>query len=241
MATDNMRNRETEEASKAAIRDILDADPEDIAGDPLTEEDDFLAENEDADETVAETPDQSEADKLVKELNNAEKGFKNAQRFLIYLAILLVVLWVLFFKIIGITHMPSGDMSPRIDAGDLIVFYRLDRSPKFEDVVVFEKDIDGTGTKTMMVGRVMAVPGDTVDINAGNHLMVNGNSIVEPMIYSLTPKREDRVAYPLTMGEEQYFILVDSRQDGMDSRYFGPVSKDEILGMVITLVRRTKL
>lgn len=137
--------------------------------------------------------------------------------------------------------MPTEDMSPRIDAGDLIVFYRLDRTPKFQDVVVFEKDIDGSGKKTMMIGRVMAVPGDTVDISAGNHLVVNGNSIVEPMIYTLTPRREDRVAYPLTMGEEQYFILVDSRQDGMDSRYFGPVSKDEILGMVITLVRRTKL
>ncbi|MBR7020020.1 MAG: signal peptidase I [Lachnospiraceae bacterium] len=184
---------------------------------------------------------QDEADKLVKELAKEETGLKNAQRFLIYLAILLVVLWILFFKIIGITHMPTEDMSPRIDAGDLIVFYRLDRTPKFQDVVVFEKDIDGSGKKTMMIGRVMAVPGDTVDISAGNHLVVNGNSIVEPMIYTLTPRREDRVAYPLTMGEEQYFILVDSRQDGMDSRYFGPVSKDEILGMVITLVRRTKL
>ena len=184
---------------------------------------------------------QDEADKLVKELAKEETGLKNAQRFLIYLAILLVVLWVLFFKIIGITHMPTEDMSPRIDAGDLIVFYRLDRTPKFQDVVVFEKDIDGSGKKTMMVGRVMAVPGDTVDISAGNHLIVNGNSIVEPMIYTLTPRREDRVAYPLTMGKEQYFILVDSRQNGMDSRYFGPVSKDEILGMVITLVRRTKL
>ena len=184
---------------------------------------------------------QDEADKLVKELAKEETGLKNAQRFLIYLAILLVVLWILFFKIIGITHMPTEDMSPRIDAGDLIVFYRLDRTPKFQDVVVFEKDIDGSGKKTMMIGPVMAVPGDTVDISAGNHLVVNGNSIVEPMIYTLTPRREDRVAYPLTMGEEQYFILVDSRQDGMDSRYFGPVSKDEILGMVITLVRRTKL
>ena len=58
---------------------------------------------------------QDEADKLVKELAKEETGLKNAQRFLIYLAILLVVLWILFFKIIGITHMPTEDMSPRID------------------------------------------------------------------------------------------------------------------------------
>lgn len=241
MATDNRHYTETDEVSEKDLRELLDTDPEDIAGVSLPEEEEYPGEYEDADESASETVDQDEADRLVKELAGEEKGLKNAQRFLIYLAILLVVLWVLFFKIIGITHMPTEDMSPRIDAGDLIVFYRLDRTPKFQDVVVFEKDIDGSGKKTMMVGRVMAVPGDTVDISAGNHLIVNGNSIVEPMIYTLTPRREDRVAYPLTMGEEQYFILVDSRQDGMDSRYFGPVSKDEILGMVITLVRRTKL
>ena len=244
MAKDILRR---EEADDKAILDILDTDPEDIVGDDLPEAIDDPDEDEAGDavrgsgNSENDTAADDETDRLMKELSGAEKGFKNAQRFLIYLAILLVVLWVLFFKVIGITHMPSEDMTPRIDAGDLIIFYRLDRSPKFQDVVVFEKDIDGTGTKTMMIGRVMAVPGDTVDITAGNHIAVNGNSIVEPMIYTPTPKREDRVAYPLTMGEEQYFILVDNRTDGMDSRYFGPVSKDEILGMVITLIRRTKL
>ena len=211
----------------------------------ISEEPDFKPEEtliEPSDDPVEEKPELSEsaqeAEKLKKELAKDEKSFKNLQRFLIYLAVFLVILWVMFFKIIGITHMPSEDMEPRIDAGDLVLFYRLARKPQFQDVIVFEKVVDGK--KTLMVGRVMAVPGDTVEISAGNSVIVNGNVLVEPKIYSMTPKREDKVTYPLTLGEKQYFVLVDNRLQGMDSRYFGPVTKDEILGTIITIVRRIK-
>ena len=43
------------------------------------------------------------------------------------------------------------------------------------------------------------------------------------------------------VGEGQYFVLADHRTDGKDSRFFGIVEKDEILGTVITIVRRNSL
>ena len=214
-------------AENKQITEILDEEPKDGI-EEFSEE-----------EPKTET---DESEKLTKELAKTEKGLKNAQWFLIYLIVFLVVVWIMFFKIIGITHMPSEDMEPRVDAGDLLVFYRLDRDAEFEDVIIFEKDIDGSGKKQVFVGRVMAAPGDTVEINDNNRLVVNGNLIVETSIYyAATPKRGDRVTYPLTLQEGQYFVLVDDREQGMDSRYFGPVSKDEVLGTVITLIRRNKL
>jgi signal peptidase I len=182
-------------------------------------------------------PDQED---LIKELEQDEKGLKSYHWFLIYLGVFLLLIWVLFFKIIGITHMPNEDMSPRVDAGDLLIFYRLDRNPSFQELVVFEKEVE-EGKKQMFVGRVIAVPGDTVDINMGNRPVVNGRALSEPMIFYDTPKRGERVNYPLVLGPDEYFILVDCRKDGMDSRYFGPVKKDEILGTVITVIRRSKL
>ena len=183
----------------------------------------------------------NDTEKLMKKIARDEKGFKNFHWFLIYLAIFLLVIWVLFFKIIGITHMPNMDMSPRVDAGDLLIFYRLDRDASFRELVIFEKVIPGEQKKRLMVGRVIGAPGDTIEINESNHPIVNGNVIVEDMIYSETPKRDDMVNYPLTLGEDEYFILVDGRKEGLDSRYFGPVKKKELLGTVINVIRRSKL
>lgn len=180
-------------------------------------------------------------DKLMKQIDKAEKGFKNYHWFLIYLVIFLVVVWILFFKIIGITHMPNTDMSPRVDAGDLIIFYRLDRDASFQELVIFEKVIPGETEKRLMVGRVIAAPGDTIEISDSNCPVVNGNVLIEDKIYYDTPKRDEMVNYPLTLGEDEYFILVDSRKEGLDSRYFGPVKKKEILGTIINIIRRNKL
>ena len=47
--------------------------------------------------------------------------------------------------------------------------------------------------------------------------------------------------YPLTLEEGECFALADSRNGGTDSRFFGPVLNSEILGTVITIVRRNAL
>lgn len=227
MTADNRDETKLREAEEDTLPEILSPAPEEA------EEDEEYREEEIRDD---------EADELVKELKGEEKNMKNAQRFLIYLVIFLVVVWLLFFKIIGITHMPSEAMEPRIDPGDLMIFFRLDKDAEFEDVIVFEKDLEGNGAKTMLVGRVMAGPGDTVEISDSNRLIVNGNVIVESTSYrSDIAKRGDRVAYPLTLAEDEYFVITDNRQQGVDSRYFGPVKKKEVLGTVITLIRRNRM
>ena len=60
-------------------------------------------------------------------------------------------------------------------------------------------------------------------------------------IYYSTPRYENGPDYPVTMAEGEYFILCDYREGARDSRYFGPVSRDEIKGKVITVIRRSGL
>ena len=52
---------------------------------------------------------------------------------------LALVLYVLLFHLVGVMMMPNADMFPRIDAGDLVLFYRLDKKIPAQSVVVFRK------------------------------------------------------------------------------------------------------
>lgn len=150
--------------------------------------------------------------------------------------IAIVVLLVLLFGFaFGVTPMANDDMSPRISAGDLLLYYRLSDDLVTGDVLVFEKDGE------QYVGRIVANPGDTVEVTDQATLMVNGSTVLESDIYYTTPKYDDGPAYPITLAQDEYFILCDYREGARDSRYFGPVSASEIKGKVITVIRRSGL
>lgn len=183
----------------------------------------------------------SSTEKVLKKIRRAERDVKGYQFLLLRLAIFLLVLWVLFFVIIGVMRMPSPDMYPRIDSGDLVLYYRLDKDVRAQDVIVIEKEVPTLSGKQLMILRVVAVAGDTVEISEGDRLIVNGNTMIETNIFYGTPRFESQVDFPLTLQEGECFVLADSRQNGTDSRFFGPVQKDEILGTVITIIRRNNL
>ena len=176
-----------------------------------------------------------------KKLKRSERSVRDYQYFLLRLIILLLLLWVLFFKLIGVIRMPTGDMYPRIDAGDLVMFYRLDTNPSAQDVVALRRTVPTLSGEQTMVLRVVAVAGDTVEVTETGFLKINGNVMDERNIFYPTPRYENYVEYPLTLEEGECFALADSRNGGTDSRFFGPVNNSEILGTVITIVRRNAL
>ena len=180
-------------------------------------------------------------EQLKKKLKRSERSVRDYQYFLLRLIILLLLLWVLFFKLIGVIRMPTGDMYPRIDAGDLVMFYRLDTNPSAQDVVALRRTVPTLSGEQTMVLRVVAVAGDTVEVTETGFLKINGNVMDERNIFYPTPRYENYVEYPLTLEEGECFALADSRNGGTDSRFFGPVNNSEILGTVITIVRRNAL
>ncbi|MBQ7266397.1 MAG: signal peptidase I [Firmicutes bacterium] len=155
------------------------------------------------------------------------------QRFLFHALFAVVVLWIMFGHVFGFIHAPNNDMYPRIDSGDLLLYYRLDTDMKAQDIAVLKKN------NTIYIGRVVAQGGDVVDITDSESLLVNGHAVYENNIFYKTPRLEGFVEYPITLEEGTYFILADQRETGEDSRYYGTVSKEEIMGTVITVIRRT--
>lgn len=177
----------------------------------------------------------------VDKQNNPQKRrrcrLRALRSFLFRLIAFALVVYVLLFHVVGLAVMPNGDMSPRLDAGDLLLFYRIDRVPKVQDVVVINRKEDGQ----RFVLRVIAGPGDTVEVSDERGLSVNGNTQIESNIHYPTRPYENGIEYPLTLKDGEYFVMADMRNGGMDSRYFGPVTQDEIQGIVITLLRRNNL
>ena len=141
------------------------------------------------------------------------------------LLMLAVMLAVLFGVIFGMTSAKNQDMSPKICAGDLLLYYRLERKYSDRDVVVFQKE------GTLYTGRIVAREKDKVEITDKNELKINGSIVNEPDIFS----------YPVKVKKDQYFILCDFREGAKDSRYFGAVNAKDIKGRVITVLRRSNL
>jgi signal peptidase I len=117
-------------------------------------------------------------------------------------------------------------MEPTLDEGDRILINRVVyhfREPKNGDVVVFHSPVkDGED----LVKRVIAVGGDTVSISDGK-LYVNGVVQNEPYLLEQNFAGEmEETPIP----EGQLFVMGDNRNNSGDSRFFGPIDEDLVLG-----------
>ena len=102
------------------------------------------------------------------------------------------------------------------------VSYRL-HAPQRNDIVV----IDLPSMEELLVKRIVAMPGEVVEIRSGV-VYVNGQPIAEPFPHDTSPIE----MAPMTLGPLAYFVLGDNRSNSNDSRAFGPVTLDQILGRV---------
>lgn len=104
------------------------------------------------------------------------------------------------------------------------------RDPQPNDIVVIRDPID----QTFAVKRVVAREGDSVYLKGG-HVYVNGRLLSEPYLASgiptFTMSKQDELS--VRCGKGQYFLLGDNRGNSTDSRIYGPVPRQNILGAII--------
>lgn len=156
--------------------------------------------------------------------------------FLTHLALMAALVYVMFFLIFGISPVKNDDMKPKLSAGDLMLYYRLENKIFPSDVLVYQ--IEGK----QYVGRVIGMPGDVIEIPEEGGLIINGNMQAEDSIfYETKPYENETVKYPINLGADEYFLLADMRSGAKDSRVFGAVHKKDLKGKVITILRRSSL
>lgn len=132
------------------------------------------------------------------------------------------------------TVVVDGDsMSPTLQNSQRFLLNRVElyfREPQRGDIVVLKDPEDGG----LSIKRIVAVAGQTVEL-AGGGVLVNGTKLSENYLqkgtrtYSYHVRDHEKIA----CGREQFFVLGDNRENSADSRVYGPVPRQNILGVVV--------
>lgn len=166
-----------------------------------------------------------------------EKKRKSAVRevfgWLLYLAVLVAAAFFII-HFVGEHTVVSGDsMQATLNDGDNLIVDKLSyriRDPKRFEIVVFPFRYQ---TGTYYIKRIIGLPGEQVQIYNGQ-IYINGKVLDES--YGLEPIRSAGLASKaITLGEDEYFVLGDNRNNSADSREpsVGTVQKEDLIGRAV--------
>lgn len=160
-------------------------------------------------------------------LKERERYLKKVQKTLSILvvvaaiSVLVATLWMPVLKIYG------SSMDPTLENGQIVVSIKT-KKLKSGDVVAFWQ-----GNK-LLVKRVIASPGQKVDIDVNGKVFVDGRAISESYLDSESLGNTD-IDFPHQVEESRWFCMGDNRESSIDSRsaVIGDISKEQIEGKVL--------
>ncbi len=144
--------------------------------------------------------------------------------------IALVAVMVVFTLVCRIYVVDGSSMISTLSNRDRLLVSNLFYTPEQGDIVCF---VAKNNDEKVLVKRVIATAGQTIDINENFEVMVDGKVLEEPYldagIYTV-PKNYD---FPYTVQEGEVFCLGDNRVNSKDSRDLGPIENKYILGRLL--------
>lgn len=165
-------------------------------------------------------------------------------------AIIVAALLAVFIRtfVIQAFKIPSGSMIPTLLIGDHLLVNKFIygikvpftgttlvpiKDPGRGDIIVFRYPLDKS---TDYIKRVIGTPGDTILIK-DQVVTINGEKIEDTHAYfAPTPMRPPKADFgPVTVPENAYFVMGDNRNNSSDSRFWGFVEQNDILGKAFIL------
>jgi signal peptidase I len=159
-------------------------------------------------------------------------------------------------------YIPSGSMIPQLNVGDRVVVSKVSydiHDPHRGDIVVFDappnaaggaaKVSHDTGLRKVVrdvlqsvgvlqpsteeyIKRVVGLPGERVDGHEG-HVFVNGKELFEPYLPAGVVTSDFA---PVTVPKGDLWVMGDNRTNSSDSRVFGPIRENSVVGRAILRV-----
>lgn len=183
-------------------------------------------ENENVNETVNEATVENLEEKK-------ESKLKNFLGTCAYIVGIFLILFVIIQLLIIRTSVTSMSMDPTLKEKDNIVVEKVSYflgDPDRFDVVIFPFEEE---KGTYFIKRIIGMPGETVQIDEKGTILINGEALDESYGNAVMESAGE-AAEPIVLGEDEYFVLGDNRNDNADSRHpmVGNVAGDEIIGRV---------
>lgn len=193
-------------------------------------EEETLTKEEASEDAIVESEETEKEQKLTR----GQKIRNALLELIVYAAIVAICIVFVPEYVIQRTIVDGTSMESTLQHKDNLlvekVSYRFS-DPKRFDVIVFYPF--GKDNDAYYIKRVIGLPGETIQI-IGDTIYINGEELKED--YGKDSMTKSGIAKePLTLGEDEYFVLGDNRTVSEDSRYpeIGPVTRDKIAGKAI--------
>ena len=163
--------------------------------------------------------------------NTAPKGFlREALGWVLYILLIIGITYLIITFVGQRTKVDGHSMEPTLSDGDNLIVDKLSyrfRDPQRYDIIVFPYK---HAQNTYYIKRIIALPGETVQVKDGE-VYINGELLGET--YGAEPMTNSGIAEnPITLEENEYFVLGDNRNHSSDSRdpSVGILTKDDLIG-----------
>ena len=156
-----------------------------------------------------------------------QKAYNKALGGTVYVLTIVAAIAVLIATLIlPVLQIEGTSMEPTLHNGDIVLLMKTTRFD-YGDLCGF------TWNNKLLIKRVIALPGDWVEIDTDGTVYRNGSRLDEPYIQQKAFGECD-LEFPFQVPQEQYFVIGDMRESSIDSRntLIGCIPKDQIVGKV---------
>ncbi len=149
----------------------------------------------------------------------------------LYLLIVLCLTYIVIHFVGQRTQVSGGSMETTLSENDNLIVDKLTyrfREPKRFDIIVFPFQY---AKDTYYIKRIIGMPGETIFIDEEGSIYIDGE-ILEENYGKEVIKDAGRAYEPITLGEDEYFVMGDNRNNSQDSRdpSVGNISGKDIIG-----------
>jgi signal peptidase I len=148
-------------------------------------------------------------------------------RELVETVVLSLIIFLLIRQVVQNYRIENHSMEPSFYEGQFVLVNKIAYwfgEPKRGDVVVFHNP---RNTNEDYIKRVIGIPGDTVEVR-DQSVYINGLRTPEEFPHRAIPPGE--YTMPVVVGDNELFVMGDNRPNSSDSRVFGPINQDLVVG-----------